>query len=171
MTADRPLGRRSLPVRLRRGLDHALGTTSGKVVILALLAAYAWWAAGVRTFTWPARLLTGVPGLLLVLLGFLTPGVRHPTRTSGLDARHHLGTYRARRRAGLDVDPAAFLGGAAWSLVVCAALAWELYAYTHGPRGAYPTLSSVIGELERNHIARTLALMLWVVAGWDLLHH
>jgi hypothetical protein len=154
MTAERPLAHSSLATRARRRLDHVLGTTGGKIVILALLVAYAWLASGVRTFTWPASLLTGVPGLLLVLLGLLTSGDRKPPR----------------RPAGHDANRAMVLGRVAWSLVICSALAWELYAYAHRPREAYPTVSSMLDDLDNNHVGRSLVLMLWVVAGWDLLH-
>jgi hypothetical protein len=62
----------------------------------------------------------------------------------------------------------ALVGRIAWGAVIGIALGWELYAYAHQPRTSYPTMSSVMNELDGSHIARALALMLWLALGWDL---
>jgi len=56
----------------------------------------------------------------------------------------------------------------AWGAVVAGAVALELFSYTHGPRAAYPTLSSLLDSLDAGRLGKTVAGAAWLALGWWL---
>lgn len=100
--------------------------------------------AATRTFTWPARLLTGALEVAVVL---------------GAVARH-----RRRRDA---AAPGALdrRSLAVWSALVAVAVAWELSALFGGARHLHPTLSSLATTAFRARAVKAAAAALWLALG------
>lgn len=138
-----------------------------RVAAVATVLAYSWWVTSFRPFTWPMRLATAIPGVLLLVLA----------------ARDQRG--RAALRAwvaswGLRVDPSGprrpprrriawRAGTVVWCLLIAAISMWELLARVNAPRSLYPTLSSLTDSVTRLHAVRFLAFVLWLLFGRDLL--
>jgi hypothetical protein len=108
--------------------------------VLAAAAAYAWWAAGLRPFTWPALVAVGLAGLAAMLAGTR----RRRTDTAGTD------------------------GAMVWGVLLILLVGWELSAYLQAPRAEHPTLSSLANEVLDWRPLRALAFLVWVAAGADL---
>ena len=107
-----------------------------------VVVAYAWWATGLRPFTWPVYVAVGAAGVVAIVAGSRT---------------------LARRDSGRAV-PSAWVWG-----VLCVLLAgWELAAYLQEPRSDHPTLSHLAGQVLDGHPARAVAFVLWVVVGAEL---
>lgn len=108
--------------------------------MVAVAVTYAWWATGLRPFTWPALAAVAVAGVAAI----------------GVGAR--------RRRV-----PALVPGGAVtWAVLVALLAGWELAAYVQHPRAEHPTLSSLANEVLDWRPARVLAFLLWAAVGADL---
>ena len=106
-------------------------------------AAYAWVAAGLRPFTWPALVSVGIAGVAAITLGTRR---RRPSESNAHDRR----------------------GALTWG-VLCALLAgWELAAYVQSPRADHPTLSVLADQLLDWHPARAVAFLAWMAVGADL---
>ena len=100
---------------------------------------YAWWAAGLRPFTWPALLAVATAGAAAIVAG-----------------------TRCRR------DPARGPDGAlVWTVLVVLLAGWELAAYLQAPRAAHPTLSSLANEVLDWRPARAVAFVGWLLIGAD----
>ena len=114
-------------------------------VVAAALAtvAYAWWAAGLRPFTWPALVAVGVAGVVAIVVGTCRP---RPSGSGG----HHTG------------------GARAWGILFALLVAWELAAYLQHPRADHPTLSSLADQVLDGRPARALAFLAWMAVGADL---
>ena len=110
------------------------------VPLAVVTALYAWWAAGLRPFTWPALAAVGAAGIAVILLG----------------------TARRRETAALPD------GALVWAVLVALLAGWELAAYLQAPRPDHPTLSSLANEILDWRPARALAFMVWLGAGVDL---
>lgn len=111
-----------------------------RALLVAVTAAYAWWAAGLRPFTWPALLAVGVAWLAAIAAG-------------------------ARRRRAATSQPD---GAVVWAVVLALLVAWELAAYLQAPRADHPTLSSLGNEVLDWRPARAAAFLGWVLVGVDL---
>lgn len=128
---------------------------------------YSWWVTTFRPFTWPMRITTAIPGVLVLVLA-----ARDRRRRAAL--RAWFATWRLvleerdrqlplRRRI-------VWRGGTVvWSLLIATISAWELLARLHAPRSVYPTLSSLSNSVTRVHAVRFLAFVLWLLFGRDLL--
>jgi hypothetical protein len=125
------------------GIDRSRASTVG-LVIAGL--GYAWVASGVRTFTHPAEILTGLP---IIVVAFML-------MRSGRGERD-----------GAGANPARWLAG--WAVLLLALSVWELRQLFASPRHDYPTLSS-IGDayLRSSRVAHALAFAAWLGVGWFL---
>jgi hypothetical protein len=97
--------------------------------------------------------------------------------TAGADATVALGfalilsLSRVRRVPAVEpvaVDPR---WGRRWAVVVAplvAVLAWELVCFAHGDRHAWPTLSSLLDEVDGSPFGRGVAYTAWLGLGWAL---
>ena len=113
------------------------------MVAAGAAAAYAWWTAGLRPFTWPALVAVGVAGVGTIVLG-----------------------TRRRRR----FEPRAYdaNGALIWGVVCALLVGWELAAYLQQPRADHPTLSALADRVIDWRPARALALLAWLALGADL---
>ncbi|MDQ1567628.1 MAG: hypothetical protein QOF96_2508 [Actinomycetota bacterium] len=104
---------------------------------------YAWLTTDLRPFTLPlvAAILMG--GLVAVALGanLLPARVPRPGRPPRLDV---------------------------WAALSAALALWELGAFLQHPRVEHPTLSSLTNTLFQSHVARAVALLMWLGAGTRL---
>ena len=105
----------------------------------AAVVAYAWWAAGLRPFTWPPLLALAVGGAAAIAFG---TWARRP----------------GEERRGVLV----------WVVIAALLAAWELAAYVQHPRADHPTLSSLADQMLDGRPARTLAFLVWLAVGADL---
>jgi hypothetical protein len=106
-------------------------------------AAYAWWTAGLRPFTWPALMAVGVAGVATIVVGNRR---RRPSERRAHDA-----------------------GGALiWGLIIALLIGWELAAYFQQPRSQHPTLSALADGVIDWRPARALAFLTWIALGADL---
>ena len=106
-------------------------------------AAYAWWTAGLRPFTWPALVAVGVAGVGTIVLGTRR---RRPCERRDHDAN----------------------GALIWAIVIVLLIGWELAAYFQHPRSEHPTLSALADGVIDWRPARALAFLTWVALGADL---
>jgi hypothetical protein len=136
-----------------------------RVAAAAVVLVYAWLVTDFRAFTWPIRIATAVPAVVLLVLASRDRRVRLPLRVwfaswrlTTTDPRLPL-WRRVMWRSGTVV----------WTLLIVAISAWEVLARLHTPRSLYPTLSSLSGAATRLHALRFLAFVLWLLFGRDLL--
>jgi hypothetical protein len=64
--------------------------------------------------------------------------------------------------------PVARRGSLVWVSVFVILAAWELYCYANQPRVMHPTFSSLIDLLDRTHVGKTAAVVVWLALGWFL---
>lgn len=108
------------------------------ILLVAVAAAWAWFASGVRTFTGPAEVLTFVPGLAVLVLT-LRPSAERAGRPS-------------RDRGAPEPFPRS--GVLPWIVVLAAVIGWELAELFSQPRHLHPTFSSVLNALLSTHPGR-----------------
>ncbi len=113
------------------------------MVPVVAVGAYAWWAAGLRPFTWPALVSVGIAGAAAITLGTRR---RRPSESGAQDRR----------------------GALPWAVLCTLLGGWELAAYVQSPRADHPTLSVLADQLFDWHPARALAFLVWMALGSDL---
>ena len=127
-----------------------MGNTRGvdRRVALAVAAggagAYAWWATGLRPFTWPALFAVAAAGIATILVGI------------------------RRRRPPFQPPAGAASGALIWGIVFAVLVGWELAAYLQQPRADHPTLSALADRVIDWRPARALAFLAWITLGADL---
>lgn len=109
--------------------------------LFAAAVAYSWWAAGLRPYSHPAT-----AAVLVGALGVLVAGPRFERRP----------TSPPRTRALLP-----------WGALAAAVLALELFTYFQSPRAEYPTMSSLVNEVDTVPVRR-VTYVLWFLFGWHL---
>ncbi|MDQ3680802.1 MAG: hypothetical protein M3378_09745 [Actinomycetota bacterium] len=114
-----------------------------RVALAPVVAAYAWWVAGLAHFTPRALVAVAAAGSLTLAWASWT---------------------RPRRPAG----PVGPVGLAPWAVVIGALLAWELLAYSLSPRSTHPTLSSIADVALRPRLVEAGAFLAWLALGWRL---
>ena len=102
------------------------------------VAAYAWWATGLRPFTTASTAAVLGAGLVAMAVG-----------------------SRYRRVGGGRVD---VRDKVVWASLLGALAAWQLAAYLQHPRSQHPTLSSLTNALLETHPLRAAAFVAWLVA-------
>ncbi len=114
-----------------------------KVAGAIALLAYACVVAAARSFTWPALVLTAIPGIAILVLA---------TRRSANRPREH-GPGR-----GLSV----------WAAFAAAVLVWELIAFVQSSRGDHPTISSILDVADAHRPLRAALFVGWIALGREL---
>ncbi len=140
---------------------------AGRAAVVATVLAYSWWATTFRAFTWPMRITTALPGVVL-----FAAAARDHRRRAGL--RAWLSQWRtvlgdAHPYLPIRSKVAWRAGTVVWSLLIAAIAGWELMARLNGPRSQYPTISSMADALTQSHAIRFLVFVLWLLFGRDLL--
>lgn len=121
------------------------------VPALAGLAAYGWWATGLRPFTVPALAVTLATGAVVIAAGARN-GLRHG----------------APAASGAPGSGASRAGLAVWAALLVALVLWELAAFLQHPRSAHPTLSALANLAFDGHAVRAAAFALWMAAGYGM---
>lgn len=149
----------SRPVAARR--------LAGRAATAIAVLAYCWWATTFRAFTWPIRITTALPGVVLLIAAARDRRRRIKLRVWVSEWRAAL--KGAHRSLPVESKVAWRAGTAVWSLLIAAVASWELMARFHSPRSEYPTISSMADSLTQSHPIRFLVFVLWLLFGRDLL--
>jgi hypothetical protein len=139
----------------------------GRAAAVAAVLAYSWWATTFRPFTWPIRITTALPGVVLFAAAARDHRGRARLRALLSEWRAVLGDTRSHLPVRGKVAWRA--GTVVWSLLIAAIAGWELMARLNGPRSQYPTISSMVDALTQSHTIRFLVFVLWLLFGRDLL--
>ena len=107
------------------------------------MGVYAWWAAGLRPFTWPALIAVVMAGVGTIVIG-------------------------TSRRRPSEPLPGPRSGAAIWGLLFVLLVGWELAAYFQHPRVDHPTLSALADPVTDWRPVRALAFLAWIALGADL---
>lgn len=121
-----------------------MGHPSRVVVTAAsglVTAGYAWWATSLRPFTGAALAATSAAAAGAIAVGVNLRPVAAPAPGQG-------------RR-----------GATVWVAILVAVAAWEVASFVQHPRSQHPTLSSLADVALRVHVARALAMAVWLVVG------
>ncbi|HTV98747.1 MAG TPA: hypothetical protein VMF87_00490 [Streptosporangiaceae bacterium] len=133
----RPPGARPPLARIRHPV--------AKTVILAVLVAYSWFAAGTVPFTRNALLIVLVPGLVLAVIAYGRPPERIPPPDR--------------------MDVAGF---SYWAICIIALFEWEASAFRDNALWWHPSLTDLIDPMLGPHPVKAAAILIWLVSGWAL---
>jgi hypothetical protein len=122
-----------------------IGRPATKIVLVAGLAAYSWFAAGTVPFTWKALLIVLVPGAVVGAIAYGRPPKRIPPPDS-LDAT----------------------GFSYWAIAVAALFEWEASGFRAGSPWWHPSLTGLIDPALGARPVKAAGIMLWLLAGWAL---
>jgi hypothetical protein len=115
------------------------------VLLAAGLAAYAWVAAAAAPFSRGALVAVVIPG---AVLGAIAVG-RPPERIPPPD--------------GLDVT-----GMSYWMICLAAFFEWEASAWRDSSWPWHPSFTNLIDPLLAPHLIKSVAILVWLLAGWAL---
>ncbi|HUA27555.1 MAG TPA: hypothetical protein VMC03_01610 [Streptosporangiaceae bacterium] len=116
-----------------------------KAIILAVLVAYSWFAAGTVPFTLNALLIVLVPGLVLAVIAYGRPPERIPPPDR--------------------MDVAGF---SYWAICIIALFEWEASAFRDNALWWHPSLTDLIDPMLGPHPVKAAAILIWLVSGWAL---
>jgi hypothetical protein len=133
----RPAGRSAPWTRLRRPVP--------KAIIVAVLVAYAWIAAGTVPFTRNALLIVLAPGLVLGAIAYGRPPERVPPPDR--------------------MDVAGF---SYWAVCVVALFEWEASAFRDNALWWHPSLTELIDPMLGARPVKAVAILIWLFSGWAL---
>jgi hypothetical protein len=115
-------------------------------LLVAGVALYAWVAGHFTPFTWPAAVVTFVPGAVGLVLSTRLP--RRTTPRSGLSGQ----------------------GWVVWLLLITAFVSLEAYGFFAGSSAAgHPTVSNIVNHLLHRNETRAVAFFGWLAFGGWLL--
>jgi hypothetical protein len=110
-------------------------------------AGYALFAATTTPFTWAANAVTALPIVALAVLA-VARWPAHPEPLTLREAQRDRHPYRP------------------WIALSVGVVAWELVEYlARGSRGAHPTLSSMVGALDRHYVGTAVLFFGWLCLG------
>jgi len=139
-----------------------------------LLALYAWFEGGSRTFTMPATILVGIAVAFFLGFGLVVSVPKGPLRTARniverkvskpLQPVHLSSNDLSNNPRAPTLKRMTFV---TWSLLVLAIIILELIELFQLPRRTHPTISSLIVPLlAHSHLFHSLAFLAWVIAAW-----
>jgi hypothetical protein len=114
-------------------------------IIAVALVVYAWVVAGAEPLTTGSLIGVIIPG---AVLGFIAYG-RPPRRISAPEK--------------LDI-----LGMSYWMIILGVLFEWEAAAFRDNSQAWHPSLTDLVNPLLTPHITKTIAILLWMMAGWGL---
>jgi hypothetical protein len=115
------------------------------------LAAYCWFASGLRPFTAPMDAAIAIPVVLMALLVGI--GWLHSRTGPSRPLPDVAVTWRT---------------AGPWLGLVGALTVWELSSWLSTPRHDHPTLSSMAQTVVGTHPGRAILMAAWLVLGWVL---
>jgi len=137
---ERPGRRLRLLPRPRRPVHLAL-----LVLILAGLAVYAWVDATAAPFSRSATVGVLIPGAVLGAIGLGRPPERIPPP-----------------------DELDMIGMSYWIITLAAFFEWEASAWRDSSWPWHPSFTVLIDPLLAPHLIKSVAILVWVLAGWAL---
>jgi hypothetical protein len=114
-------------------------------LILTGLAVYAWVAAAAAPFSRGALVAVVIPGAVLGVIAYGRP------------------PERIAPPAELDI-----VGMSYWGICLAAFFEWEASAWRDSSWPWHPSFTNLIGPLLAPHLVKTVAILLWMLAGWAL---
>ena len=114
-------------------------------VIGAGLATYAWVDAAAAPFSRGALVGILIPGAVLGLIAYGRPPERIPPPER------------------MDL-----VGVSYWMIAIVGFFEWEASAYKDNSWPWHPSFTDLIGPMLGPHLIRTVAILLWILAGWAL---
>jgi hypothetical protein len=115
------------------------------VLLAAGLAAYAWVAAAAAPFSRGALVAVVIPGAVLGAIAFGRPPERIPPPDE------------------LDVP-----GMSYWMICLAAFFEWEASAWRDSSWPWHPSFTNLIDPLLAPHLIKSVAILVWLLAGWAL---
>jgi hypothetical protein len=115
------------------------------VLLAAGLAAYAWVAAAAAPFSRGALVAVVIPGAVLGAIAFGRPPERIPPPDE------------------LDVT-----GMSYWMICLAAFFEWEASAWRDSSWPWHPSFTNLIDPLLAPHLIKSVAILVWLLAGWAL---
>ena len=114
-------------------------------LILAGLAVYAWVAAAAAPFSRGALVAVVIPGAVLGVIAYGRP------------------PERIAPPAELDI-----VGMSYWGICLAAFFEWEASAWRDSSWPWHPSFTNLVDPLLDPHLVKTVAILLWMLAGWAL---
>jgi hypothetical protein len=136
-----PAGRR--PWRVAR--PHRPAHVALLALLAAGLAGYAWVSAAAAPFSRGALVAVVIPGALLGTIAFARPPERIPPPDE------------------LDV-----IGMSYWMICLAAFFEWEASAWRDNSWPWHPSFTNLIDPLLAPHLIKSVAILVWLLAGWAL---
>jgi hypothetical protein len=143
------------PVPARRGSDgrrpwqvarpHRPAHLALLILLAAGLAAYAWVAAAATPFSRGALAGVVIPGAVLGAIAFARPPERIPPPDE------------------LDV-----VGMSYWMICLAAFFEWEASAWRDNSWPWHPSFTNLLDPLLAPHLIKSMAILVWLLAGWAL---
>jgi hypothetical protein len=115
------------------------------VLITAALAAYAWVDGTAAPFSTRALVGVLIPGAALGIIAYGWPPRRIPPPG--------------------ELDP---LGMSYWVICVVGLFEWEASAFRDNSQPWHPSLTNLIDPLLAAHAMKSAAILVWMLAGWEL---
>ncbi|HEX3811875.1 MAG TPA: hypothetical protein VHX59_03455 [Mycobacteriales bacterium] len=135
----------------RSGIDAAVEEAAGAQTLawpaVAAGVVYSWIVGSFPSFTLASNIAVFATGTAVLLVAFVRPPRRHP---------------RGR--------PVTWAAVGWWVLVLGAFTAVELINLFLGSTHPHPTLSILMAPVLENHLAKSVAVFIWLRVGWVLLH-
>ena len=113
--------------------------------ICAALLVYSWFAGSTAPFTWSALLIVLLPGAVIGLIAYGRPVRRIPPP-----------------------DRLDLTGSFYWVIAIAALLEWEASAFRDFTNTWHPPLSNLVTPALGVHPLKTVAVLMWLLAGWGL---
>lgn len=121
------------------------GHPARDTLIFGGLAVYAWVVAGQAPFTMKSLVGVLIPGAVLGVIAYGRPPERVPAPEK------------------MDVT-----GMSYWLICVAALFEWEASAFADNSRPWHPSLTDLVNPLIDPHLIKSVAVMVWLMAGWAL---
>jgi hypothetical protein len=112
---------------------------------VTVFAVYGWFAASAEPFTTRALVGVIIPGAVLGVIAYGRPPARIPAPQQ------------------LDM-----LGMSYWIIILAALFEWEASAFRDNSGPWHPSLTNLVDPLLGPHLMKSVAIVLWLMAGWGL---
>jgi hypothetical protein len=115
------------------------------MLIGVVMVAYAWFQGSAEPFTTTSLVGVIIPGAVLGAIAYGRPPERIPPPEQ------------------LDI-----VGMSYWMIVIGALFEWEASAFRDNSLPWHPSLTNLVDPLLAPHVTKSLAILLWLLAGWGL---